>query len=331
MELKEEKITPLEELKQYMGLPAEGDLDLEMEQAPAAGKQRRSHEGEQRPQKHRRPGGKGQGQGQSQGSSPQSSQRAPRTAPRRGAARPGKDSAGSSGTDMSQLKELIQAVTRLSLRHEDALNVFGQDTRMIFFCGTGDRGMPEPLFRVAQLWKEKKEQGRATLSLRVTLAMSIFSATLDRCREIHQKAEKIEQAKEQGMMKAEGAWPYLLWDAGNQRHVLNPRREPLTRGAVEGILVKILELLPESGVINRFHSLRPLQERPEAPVIALIMDIGLRSPAANEVYRLLEFRSVRTPSPSCRASISCRIVCSVRAWHSMSRPGWQLSPAAQAN
>ena len=97
---------------------------------------------------------------------------------------------------------------------------------MIFFCGTGDRGMPEPLFRVAQLWKEKKEQGRATLSLRVTLAMSIFSATLDRCREIHQKAEKIEQAKEQGMINAEGAWPYLLWDAGNQRHVLNPRREP---------------------------------------------------------------------------------------------------------
>ena len=40
-------------------------------------------------------------------------------------------------------------------------------------------------------------------------------------------------------------------------------------------------------MLHRFHSLRPLTETSDTPVIAFIMDIGLRMEAAQEAYTIL--------------------------------------------
>ena len=125
------------------------------------------------------------------------------------------------------MRGLLQAIGRLCLRNEDAINMIAQDTRLVMFCGAGGTGLPASLYKVAQAWKDRKEAGTATLSLRVTLLMAVFKETLLRCQAIHKSTEDPQQAKDQEIMTAQGDWPYLLWDSANQRHAHNENRTAL--------------------------------------------------------------------------------------------------------
>ena len=184
------------------------------------------------------------------------------------------------------MRGLLQAIGRLCLRNEDAINMIAQDTRLVMFCGAGGTGLPASLYKVAQAWKDRKEAGTATLSLRVTLLMAVFKETLLRCQAIHKSTEDPQQAKDQEIMTAQGDWPYLLWDSANQRHAHNENRTALKPAEVEADILRLIALLPLPGVFHRFHSLRPLAPAPEAPVIPFILDVGLRTQEAQEAYHI---------------------------------------------
>ena len=88
------------------------------------------------------------------------------------------------------MKSLLQAIGRLCLRNEDAINMFSQDTRLVMCCGTGDSGLPAS-------------------------------------QAVHNSASDTQQAKDQEILTAQGHWPYLLWDGANQRHIHNEGRAAL--------------------------------------------------------------------------------------------------------
>ena len=198
-------------------------MELELEQAPMPGKQRRQTGLEERPAKLPRLGGKGQRQGASGTLSTKT--RSNQRGSQRGA--PKENGSASSSDEVAQMKSLLQAIGRLCLRNEDAINMFSQDTRLVMCCGTGDSGLPASLYKVAQAWKDRKEAGAAALSLRVTLMMAVFAETLSRCQAVHNSASDTQQAKDQEILTAQGHWPYLLWDGANQRHIHNEGRAAL--------------------------------------------------------------------------------------------------------
>ena len=82
-------------------------------------------------------------------------------------------------------------------------------------------------------------------------------------------------------------WSYLLWDAQAKKHMFNADAEPMEHAQVIKNIDRLHRLLPQDNVLHRFHSLRPLTEASDAPVIAFIMDVGLRAEAAQEAYTLL--------------------------------------------
>ena len=69
--------------------------------------------------------------------------------------------------------------------------------------------------------------------------------------------------------------------------MFNADAEPVERAQVIKNIDRLLQLLPRNNVLHRFHSLRPLTETSDAPVIAFIMDVGLRAESAQEAYTLL--------------------------------------------
>ena len=134
--------------------------------------------------------------------------------------------------------------------------------------------------------------------------MSVFSETLQRCQAIHSSPDDTQRAKDQEIMTTQGNWPYLLWDSANQRHIHNENRAALKPQEVESDMKRLFELLPLPRVLHRFHSLRPLAPAPEAPVIAFILDVGLRTQEAQEANADCVQHAAR-PSGSLRTGQAC--------------------------
>ena len=127
MESKPEILSRTEEIKQYMNLmapSADDALDMELEQAPSAGKQRRQSGLEERPTKHQRPGGKGQGQGR---------QRPSQGRPQRGIQK--ENGSANSSDEVAQMKSRQLASGNWeTLPAERGCNLISQDTRLVMFC-----------------------------------------------------------------------------------------------------------------------------------------------------------------------------------------------------
>ena len=108
--------------------------------------------------------------------------------------------------------------------------------------------------------------------------------------------------------------------------MFNADAEPVERAQVIKNIDRLLQLLPRNNVLHRFHSLRPLTETSDAPVIAFIMDVGLRAESAQEAYTLL-----RT---LCQLSVTQTVSMNLRT--SFSDPPWPItsrlsSPSCRTN
>ena len=123
------------------------------------------------------------------------------------------------------------------------------------------------------------------MSLRVTMAMFILGQIKQQAEALRLKAQSEELVDSEALWLK--AWSYLSWDTQSKQNVRNEEATPVDHGTMLLQLNRLLTLIPQDNVLHRFHSLRPLTELSDAPVIAFIMDIGLRMEAAQEAYTIL--------------------------------------------
>ena len=119
------------------------------------------------------------------------------------------------------------------------------------------------------------------------MAMYILSQIKQRAEALHLRAQTEELQEPESLWMTKNQWSYLSWDAQAKKHIYNADAEPMEHEQVIKTIDCLHQLLPLGNVLHRFHSLRPLTETSEAPVIAFIMDVGLRAEAAQEAYTLL--------------------------------------------
>ena len=163
-------LSPIEEMQLYCGFanqePPEAS-HMELEQENPSQKHRREETTDDRPTKHPKPeSGAGKGKGHPKARSPHGSGH--RFPGHRQQAQP------TSNQELLLLRQVISALCKLCLRHEDALNLHSLDTRLVLFCSNHEQGLPSQLWKVAKQWKTHKEAGKVNMSLQVTMAMYIL-------------------------------------------------------------------------------------------------------------------------------------------------------------
>ena len=276
-------LSPTEEMQLYCGLANPESTEashMELEQENPSQKHRREDTTDDRPSKHPKPeSGAGKGKGHPKARSQPGSN--PRSQAHRQQAQP------TSNQELQLLRQVIAALCKLCLRHEDALNLHSLDTRLVLFCSNHEQGLPSQLWKVAKQWKTHKEAGKVHMSLRVTMAMYILGQIRQRAEALHLRAQTEDLEEPESTWLTKNQWSYLLWDAQAKKHMFNADAEPVEHAQVIKNIDRLLQLLPRDNVLHRFHSLRPLTETSDAPVIAFIMDVGLRAESAQEAYTLL--------------------------------------------
>ena len=98
------------------------------------------------------------------------------------------------------LRQLVSALCKLCLRHEDALNLHSLDTRLILFCS--------------------KHEGKVSMSLRVTMAMYIPGQIKQQAEALHLRALTEELEEPESIWLTKNQWSYLTWDAQSKKHMV---------------------------------------------------------------------------------------------------------------
>jgi hypothetical protein len=188
------------------------------------------------------------------------------------------------------------AVGRLALRLEDGQQVSRQDTSFILFLKTqGDAELTGSLLAVSKAWKARKESDPSSLlhPMRVTLFQAVLQEVLDRAKRAMEDAAMRKMATEMLWVtpgpQAEPvlSWTFLQWDADQSKRRLIPDRPPIPHQELCLDLTKALAVAREEQCVNRFHATRPMSNSHAAATLPMILEIGLRSKAANQLYEIL--------------------------------------------
>ncbi|CAE7905046.1 HERC1 [Symbiodinium sp. KB8] len=173
--------------------------------------------------------------------------------------------------DKEDLKEVIRAMGRLSLRLEDQLSVFSLDVEFILFLQTDSSGnkfsITASLYAAAQQWHRQKESDPASLTqpMRNILLYCLFSALLERLEKLETDPDMMAQVR---------------------KHI-KAQVEPLShREAVESVRV-LLRLTTFPHVVGRFHALRKLTAAPSGDVIPFTLMAQNRTAESHQLYTLM--------------------------------------------
>ena len=73
---------------------------------------------------------------------------------------------------VEELTNVVRLLAKVVLRHKDEHSRLRVESGFLVYCDTGEHGVTSTLFKMAQAWKAKKEEGKVTVFLRVTLFLS---------------------------------------------------------------------------------------------------------------------------------------------------------------
>ncbi|OLP76747.1 Structural maintenance of chromosomes protein 1 [Symbiodinium microadriaticum] len=186
------------------------------------------------------------------------------------------------------LRDLVTAVARLSLRHEDQHAIVGLDLDFMFFLQSSksgnSRSVTDALFKTAQDWDRQKSEEPNTLTqpMRNVLLYCLLSTLLERVEALETDAEMLQQVKKQGLVIGE-AYPYLRWDHAQRKHV-PAQQEPLGHKEAVELIKMALRLTAFPGVIGRFHAIRSRVEKSPAEVIPFSLQVQNRSQESQQMW-----------------------------------------------
>ena len=147
--------------------------------------------------------------------------------------------------------------------------------------------MTGTLFKMAQAWKAKKEEGTVSTSLRVTPFLAILQILQDKLGELLASEDQRKAAEKHewlviGDRPLDPSWCLHTWSPAEKKSVRS-NKDTLTHGQITNILGVLRKMIPEEHVLTRFHATRPLTER----VLPFLLSVGVRSDPANEAHDAL--------------------------------------------
>jgi len=185
---------------------------------------------------------------------------------------------------------LLDAMMRLSLKHEDLWNRLQQDTTHAWtFENTQDASNTIPLlYNVAQQWKslKEKEPQKLTRNLRTTVMLGLLQELHTRVQRVKDVEGAAHQATGRGWLR-QGSWLYLKWDADSQQLVEDKEREPLPADTILGTLNEAVTFLKEGTLLHKFQATRPLVQDMKGEVLTFLSELSVRGQTSDRMFEIL--------------------------------------------
>lgn len=188
--------------------------------------------------------------------------------------------------------ELLALLTRLSLKHEDLLAAYQADTCYMMYLDTsGDLSITASLYQVTQKWQATKRDNpeKLTSSLRVTLLTTLFMELRERMNMALREDKRGTLSKHSWLSESDPAtWNYQKWDPATEAVVVDAGRTGLPHSEALTIIQRVLQLIPETVLIQKFHSTRPQAAEYASDVLPFMLMVSNRGALAQELYDLFQ-------------------------------------------
>ena len=177
-------------------------------------------------------------------------------------------------------------MARLTLRHEDLLNIAKQDTSFMILMSNSDPGVVPMLLQLSEKWKKEKLRSQVTVTN--PLRLILFAAMIEeftnrvRCLEKTEGNPAWDKAREMGIVTADKSFCYRGWDP-DQTKLVPLDSPPLTLAAALTALRTIQTNLAP-GIVHRFHATRPLSSKMQGPTTPFMLEVGLRHQNSSIIY-----------------------------------------------
>ena len=213
-----------------------------------------TYSGGESPQKRTKSGGapssKGQGKGKQQGQ-------------RRGESR---------SSEVNE-DDLVNAVARLVLRHDEQLLALTSDLCFVSYVRTEGHSVLQELHA-----ESKKQRGLMAPASppRHALTLRFFRTLKDRIVKVSQSEAVQKQLQQEGVLTMHGEWPYLEWNTGSQSTV-ESLEDPLSMSQLlSGLGDVIARLEADSTQVTMFKTSRPLGDKMTGGPVRLLFQFSCK-------------------------------------------------------
>ncbi|CAE7801358.1 unnamed protein product, partial [Symbiodinium necroappetens] len=183
----------------------------------------------------------------------------------------------------------VDILSRLVLKHEEALAEIRKDTGYIMFFRQDDKSILPNLMEVAKQWRAKvshpTEDSGIASPLRTVLINCLLKELLHRTQRVVSTETGREDLKKIGWLDQNDYWVYLKWSSQQRRLIVDSTRAPLTHDEMIRIITD-LQACMTGEIIHHFKSKAPMWRIEEEGHAQATFDLGisLRSSTADDVH-----------------------------------------------
>ena len=189
--------------------------------------------------------------------------------------------------EVKELKNVVKAMGRLTLRLEDRQAVDMLDKEFFLFLQTENSGnswsVTKRLYTVASEWNRLKETEPESITqpLRSVLLHAFLTALQTQILNIESDANLHQQATAKGLLQ-DDAYSYLHWNHKTKQHDKAPQ-QPIDHQALKQCVELMLKLIVFPNTIGNFHPLRKHTANLSSEVLPFALVIQNRNQEAHQL------------------------------------------------
>ena len=191
-----------------------------------------------------------------------------------------------------KMEESIKMLTRLCLRHEDELSQMRTERDFILTFETRSGAALPKMYKIAMVWKEKKEKNLVDCSLRQALFIAVLQMWYERMRVLESDEALRNQVIAQGYAEipegmTELHWFYMRWNQDKEAMEKVEDVQPMLHSQIITSLDHLQQTIVAPHALLKFHSTRKMAESYQGETVTFLLSIGLRDPRASQAWGML--------------------------------------------
>ena len=172
---------------------------------------------------------------------------------------------GQNGKRITALEQQVSLLTRLALRHEDAVNLTRCEVSFVVHAKLGiDAGVVPQLYQVQSAWRDLKKNSPEKLdkTMRSTLVLCLFREILNRAEKLPDDPAALQEFTSNSWISRDAQfWPFLQYNSSSKLLVPETSKPGLHRDDLFKHLKAIIELCVHDHALGRFHPIRPMGDQ----------------------------------------------------------------------
>ena len=193
---------------------------------------------------------------------------------------------------VAALEQQVSQLARLSLRHEDGLNLVRAEVSYVIHAKIGcDSSIVGSLAKVQATWREMKlkEPQKLDKPMRATLVLCLFKEIICRVQRLPEDEKALKEFRSLGWISEDSNfWPFLVWKAETKQLVPQLDRPGLPTQILVEHLSAVVRHCTEEHALARFHPIRPISDSMAGESVVFLLQVGLCSESGSQLGQHLK-------------------------------------------